>query len=136
MRRFRRCPEIALVPGLRAVVAERPPARLLGLALMRRPPEHALLIPRCRSVHTWGMRLPIDVVFLACLPGGVTVLSVHTRVPPRRVVSHRGAGPIAVLELPGGMAARLRLSGWPAAQSTTGATAAGAGRTNTRWPTS
>ena len=40
-------------------------SRLLGLALLRR--EHAgagLLIPRCRSVHTFGMRFPIDVLFL------------------------------------------------------------------------
>ena len=123
MRRFRRCPEIALGPGLRAVVAERPLARLLGLALMRRPPEHALLIPRCRSVHTWGMRFPIDVAFVVPGPAGLELLAVHPALPPWRIVRHRG-GPrgVAVLEL--------------AAQSTNGATAAGAGRTNTRWPTS
>ncbi|MDP9331549.1 MAG: DUF192 domain-containing protein [Actinomycetota bacterium] len=32
-------------------------ARALG-------PHHAMLLERCRSVHTFGMRLPIDVVFL------------------------------------------------------------------------
>jgi len=40
-------------------------SRLLGLALLGR--ERAgpgLLIPRCRSVHTLGMRFPIDIVFL------------------------------------------------------------------------
>ena len=39
-------------------------SRLLGLALLGR--ERAgpgLLIPRCRSVHTFGMRFPIDVAF-------------------------------------------------------------------------
>ncbi|MGZ5295243.1 MAG: DUF192 domain-containing protein, partial [Actinomycetota bacterium] len=28
------------------------------------PPDHAMLFPRCRSVHTFGMRFPITVVFL------------------------------------------------------------------------
>lgn len=40
-------------------------ARLLGLALL--PAERAgpgLLLPRCRSIHTIGMRFPIDAVFL------------------------------------------------------------------------
>jgi uncharacterized membrane protein (UPF0127 family) len=32
-------------------------ARALG-------PHHAMLLERCRSVHTFGMRFPIDVVFL------------------------------------------------------------------------
>jgi len=32
-------------------------ARTLG-------PHHAMLLERCRSVHTFGMRFPIDVVFL------------------------------------------------------------------------
>ena len=40
-------------------------ARLRGLAWRREPPDGwALLFPRCRSVHTFGMRFPIDVVFL------------------------------------------------------------------------
>jgi uncharacterized membrane protein (UPF0127 family) len=28
------------------------------------PPDHAMLFPRCRSVHTFGMRFPITVAFL------------------------------------------------------------------------
>ena len=40
-------------------------ARLLGLAFLRRlPPDCGLLIPRCSSVHTFGMRFALDVVFL------------------------------------------------------------------------
>ena len=27
-------------------------------------PHEGLLIPQCRSVHMWGMRFPIDVVFV------------------------------------------------------------------------
>src|SRR3954463_1977717 len=40
-------------------------SRLLGLAFLRSLPSgHALLIPDCRSVHTFGMRFRIDVAFL------------------------------------------------------------------------
>jgi uncharacterized protein len=69
-------------------------ARLLGLAF-RRGAADPLLIPRCRSVHTFGMRFPIDVVFL---DGDGCVLRVVERVPPRRIVSCRGAR--AVVEVP------------------------------------
>src|SRR3954452_3426009 len=69
-------------------------ARLLGLAFRRSAPE-ALLISRCRSVHTCGMRFAIDVVFL---DGEGRVLRVAERVRPWRVVSCRGAR--AVIEIP------------------------------------
>ena len=36
----------------------------MGLALLPAlPAGHALLFPRCRSVHTAAMRFPIDVAF-------------------------------------------------------------------------
>ena len=44
-------------------VAQAPAARLRGL-LGRDGVEGALLLPSCRSVHTLGMRFPIDVAFL------------------------------------------------------------------------
>jgi uncharacterized membrane protein (UPF0127 family) len=71
-------------------------SRLRGLAWRERsqaPP--GLLIPRCASVHTFGMRFELDVYFL---DGGGCVLRVCRRVPPRRVVWCRGA--CAVLEIP------------------------------------
>ena len=67
--------------------------RLLGLALRRRRPDHALLIPRCRSVHTFGMRFPLDLIWL---DSEGRVLRVDEAVPPWRVRSCRGAA--AVLE--------------------------------------
>jgi uncharacterized membrane protein (UPF0127 family) len=70
--------------------------RLLGLS--RRDRESAgpgLLIPRCASVHTFGMRFPLDLYFL---DGEGRVVAVRRRVPPRRVVWKRGAS--AVLEIP------------------------------------
>lgn len=71
-------------------------ARLLGLAW--RDPADAgpgLLIPRCASVHTFGMRFALDVFFL---DRAGRVIAVRRRVPPRRVVWQRGAA--AILEIP------------------------------------
>jgi len=51
--------------GRRVPVAERTRARLLGLAFLtveRAGP--GLLIPRTRSIHTFGMRFGLTVVFL------------------------------------------------------------------------
>lgn len=115
MLRFRRCQELVLgLPTgelLEAVEARGPAARLLGLALLRRPPRRALLLPRCRSVHTWGMRFAIDVVFLTPVAGGagLRVMALHPRLGPRRVVSRRADGQLGVLEVPAGDAARLGL---------------------------
>ncbi len=71
-------------------------ARLLGLARLDRAEAGAgLLIPRCASVHTFGMRFPLDLVFL---DRRGAPLQLHRRVPPRRLVWCRGAA--AVLEIP------------------------------------
>jgi uncharacterized membrane protein (UPF0127 family) len=70
--------------------------RLRGLAFRDRDRAGpGLLIPRCASVHTFGMRFSLDVYFL---DGGGRVLSVRRRVPPRRVAWCRGAR--KVLEIP------------------------------------
>ena len=109
MRRFRRCPTVRLTTRHGAVVvapvATRFGARLLGLAGTDPRPGRGLLIPRCRSVHTFGMRGPLDVLFVARREGRLLVLAVHAPVPPRRVVLGRGSA----LELVAGEAARLRL---------------------------
>jgi uncharacterized protein len=70
-------------------------SRLLGLALLSRGRAPGLLIPRCRSVHTFGMRFPIDVLFL---DDEGRVIELRRSVPPCRVLRCRGA--VAVLELP------------------------------------
>jgi len=71
-------------------------SRLLGLAgLDRAAARTGLLIPRCASVHTFGMRFPLDLVFL---DGRGRPVAVRAAVPPCRFVRHRGA--VAVLELP------------------------------------
>lgn len=63
--------------------------RLLGLALRRHPPEGwGLLFPRCRSVHTFGMRFAIDVVFLDSTG---RVVRIAPGVCPGRLLVCRGA---------------------------------------------
>ena len=60
-------------------------SRLLGLARMspyELPAGHSLLLRRCSSIHTFGMRFALDVAFAA--PDG-TVLRVIRGVPPNRV---------------------------------------------------
>lgn len=66
--------------------------RLTGLAGRRE--GHALLIPRCRSVHTFGMRYPLDLVWLA----EGRIVRVDHAVPPWRLRSCATAD--SVLELP------------------------------------
>jgi DNA-binding response OmpR family regulator/uncharacterized membrane protein (UPF0127 family) len=94
-RRLRGLPS-TIAASRRVPVAKRPLTRLLGLTLLAR--ERAgpgLLIPRCGSVHTFGMRFPIDIVFL---DRDGRELSRRTSVPAGRVVLERRAA--AVLELP------------------------------------
>lgn len=88
--------ELDWLPGVRVFVARSRLARLLGLAgLGELPGDVALLIPRCRSVHTFGMRFVLEVAFLdedwdALDDAGSRV------VRPGRVVGERRAS--AVLE--------------------------------------
>jgi uncharacterized membrane protein (UPF0127 family) len=72
-------------------------SRLRGLAFRERPPAEPLLIPRCRSVHTFGMRFALDLVWLG---RGGRVLRIDRAVPPWRVRCCREA--IEVLELAAG----------------------------------
>jgi hypothetical protein len=70
-------------------------ARLLGLALLDRAEAGpGLLLPDCSSVHTFGMRFALLVVFLD--RGGAPLAMRH--LPPRRVAQRRDAA--AVLEIP------------------------------------
>jgi len=68
----------------------------MGLACIdREEAGGGLLIPRCSSVHTFGMRFALDLVFL---DSDGEPISVRHAVPPRRFASEHRAD--AVLELP------------------------------------
>jgi uncharacterized protein len=95
--RLRRLP-CAVVLGLEVPLATGFRSRLLGLSwLDREEAGSGLLITRCRSVHTFGMRFALDLIFL---DGDGRPSSVRRQVPPRRFVADPGAR--TVLELPAG----------------------------------
>jgi len=95
-RRFRGLPW-TVVAGHRVPLAETALARVLGLALLdRESAGPGLLIPRCRSVHTLGMRFALDVVFL---DRHRAVISWRLAVPPGRLLFEPRAA--SVLEVPG-----------------------------------
>ena len=86
----------ALVLGRRVPVAVGRRARLVGLAGLERARAGAgLLIPGCRSVHTFGMRFALDLVFL---DREMRPVSIRHGVAPGRVAFSPAAH--AVLELP------------------------------------
>lgn len=107
-----------------AEVADRPRARLVGL-LGRDALDGVLVLHPARSVHTVGMRFPIDVVWCAPVAGtdggarrrrfrsapldGVELVVVRTAtVPPNRVTPPvRGAS--VVVETPVGAVERWAL---------------------------
>lgn len=92
----------ATVHGREVAVADRRVSRLLGLAFLSRDRAGpGLLIPACRSVHTFGMRFRLDIVFFD--RDGQTLRELAA-VRPHRVVACTGAA--AVLELPSGACAR------------------------------
>ena len=78
-----------LLGGLRVAEARTRAARMKGLARLDSMPEWvALHIPRCRSVHTFTMRFPLDLIWLDKTGG---VVRVDRAVPPRRLKGCLGA---------------------------------------------
>lgn len=77
--------------------------------LLGRPapaPGTGLFLPGCSSVHTLGMRYPIDVVFLGHYG---EILAAHAGVAPGRLrLACRGAA--STIELATGQAASLGLT--------------------------
>lgn len=89
---------VAAVLGREVPVARTFRSRLLGLArLDREQAGCGLLIPRCSSVHTFGMRFELDICFLG---EGDRLLAVWRKIPAGRVISCRRAS--SVLEIPAG----------------------------------
>ena len=101
-RRFRGLPT-AEIGGRRVPIATTRRSRLLGLAFLGEDAAgDGLLIPGCRSVHTFGMRFGLELVFL-----GEHLLPLsERRLPPGRIAFEPRAQ--AVLELPASSAAVTR----------------------------
>ncbi len=94
------------------VVARSRRARLLGLALRRRPPTgRALHLPRCRSVHTIGIHVAHDLVWL---DRRGNVLAIDERVPALRIRTRLTAA--AVIEAPAGEGAAAAAA-WDASRA-------------------
>jgi uncharacterized membrane protein (UPF0127 family) len=122
--RLRRLPCLVLRSGSVLAVAAGWRARLCGLAGLRAPPRDvALLLAPCRSVHTVGMRWPLDLVWLGA---GGAVLQVDCGVQPWRIRSCRRA--CAVVETPAGGGASMAdaLRRYPSAIAAAPATTAAA----------
>src|SRR3954451_18433884 len=86
--------------------------RLRGLAFLHRlDGDDALLIRRCRSVHTFGMRFPIDVAFV---DSEWRVAEIARDIGPRRVVTCRHAAAAIEVRAGEGDGLRVGLSLWRA----------------------
>jgi uncharacterized protein len=93
--RLRSLPRRAVL-GHEVPVARGFRARLLGLALLDRDAAgEGLLIERCTSVHTFGMRFSLDLYFL---DDEGEAIEIQRGVGRRRVVARCAAA--AVLEVP------------------------------------
>jgi uncharacterized membrane protein (UPF0127 family) len=93
--RFRDLP-VTSVLGFEVPVATTRRSRLIGLAFLDRDEAgDGLLIRPCRSVHTFGMRFELDLVFL---DSDRRVVEVRREVGPNRVIRCQRAD--SVLELP------------------------------------
>jgi uncharacterized protein len=98
--RLAHLPARPLPGGLVMAVARSWRSRALGLAGLDALPCHVgLLLPRCRSVHTLGMRFPLDLLWLG---PGEALVRVDRGVPPRRIRSCGTAR--SVLEVRAGLA--------------------------------
>jgi uncharacterized protein len=94
--RLRRLPKLPVRSGgmeVRVAVTAR--ARLLGLSGLPARPPCGLLLPRTRSIHTFGMRFALDLMWL---DAHGRVVRVDVAVPPQRLRACWAAR--AVIELP------------------------------------
>lgn len=86
----------------RAILANTSATRRTGLLKHDSLPEgEGLLITPCEGVHTFGMKFPIDVIYLSKKR---VVLKIRPEMPRRRISFCLRAH--SVLELPAGMAGK------------------------------
>jgi uncharacterized membrane protein (UPF0127 family) len=101
--RFDRLPALTLPGGARVYVAADRRSRARGLSGLRQlEPDEALLLEPCRSIHTFGMRFALDVVWLDTTG---RLVRLDENVVPRRLRTCRRAR--AVIETAAGHGERL-----------------------------
>jgi uncharacterized membrane protein (UPF0127 family) len=107
------CPRLDVLPGrrldgdLRIAEASTRKARMHGLARLDvLPATYGLHIPRCRSVHTFTMRFPLDLIWLGADGKPVRV---DRDVAPRRLRTCLRAR--SVIEVNAGQADRFVTAG-------------------------
>jgi uncharacterized protein len=115
-RRFEDAPTLELdcaEGSVEVAVADRFRMRLLGLMHLGAEEIEPLLFPRCHSIHTIGMRVPIDLVWLELDDNRARVAGVVEALEPNRHARAPRAGAgrrsISALELSTGEARRLGL---------------------------
>jgi uncharacterized protein len=87
------------VLGTRVRMADDLPARLRGFLWRPAPPAgEGILLSPCRAVHMYGVRFPLDVVFIS--EDGRVVATYRDLAPWRRSKVHGSA--LHALELPAG----------------------------------
>jgi uncharacterized membrane protein (UPF0127 family) len=85
-------PRRTLSDGRVVVEAATHNARRRGLAkLDALPPDHAMHIPRCTAIHTFGMRFAVDLVWLA---KDESLVRVDRNVVPKRMRTCRQAASV------------------------------------------
>ena len=90
----------------RATIARTLPARLKGLLGRRQIREgEAMVFPQCRSIHTIGMRVPIDAIFV---DRAWRVVGLRAGLGPWRVVCPVWSA-WGVVEMAQGTLSRIRL---------------------------
>ena len=105
--RFRGLPVTDLPDGLRLIEARSRRSRRRGLSrLDTLPPDVALHIPGTPSVHTFGMRFSLDLIWLR---KDGTVARVDRNIGPRRVATCLKAR--SVVETTAGAADRFLTAG-------------------------
>lgn len=109
--RLARLPARALPGGLTLHEARSPRARLVGLmGIGALDPGHGLWLPRTRSVHTAGMRLTLDLLWL---DHAGRVVRRDDGVAPGRLRGCRGAA--SVVEVAAGAGERWAATLGPSA---------------------
>lgn len=80
-------------------------SRFLGL-MGKRDVDYGLLLLPCKSIHTFFMKIPIDVVYL---DAALTVVDIERKMKPWKMGKYRSKA-YGILELPAGTADKLHLA--------------------------